>query len=258
MKAVRSTVGSIALLALLLVVQGCTSTTAVSRGSGDDVARANLNLGVGYLRQGRPDLALESLQRAIDENSRLADAHSAIALAYDQLGNREDAERHYRRATQLEPGNGAAANSYAVFLCRSSRWGDAEPFFRRAFENPSYPTPAAALTNAGVCAMEAGDTEKAEQYFRRALTQNSRFPDALSGMMELAYQQGNYLQARAFLQRYTDVSEATAQVLWLCFNIEQQLEDAAAAERCAARLRSEFPESPELAQLRQFERDARR
>ena len=76
--------------------------------------------------------------------------------------------------------------------------------------------------------------------------------------MELAYQQGNYLQARAFLQRYSDVSAPTAQTLWLCFNIERRLEDAAAAEICAARLRSEFPGSAELAQLRQFERDERR
>ncbi|MBN1240407.1 MAG: type IV pilus biogenesis/stability protein PilW, partial [Gammaproteobacteria bacterium] len=201
---------------------------------------------------------LEKLQRALEEDSRLADAHSAIALAYDQLGNSEEAERHYRRATQLEPGNGAAANSYAVFLCRRDRWHDAEPYFRRAADNPRYPTPAAALSNAGVCAMSAGEPERAEEYFRAALAQDARFPEALSGMMELAYQQENYLQARAFLQRYTDVSEPDAQILLLCFNIEQRLEDPAAAERCAARLRSEFPESAELAQLRQFERDARR
>jgi type IV pilus assembly protein PilF len=259
MNAVPSTVGSIVLLASLFVLHGCTSTAAVSRGGSDEeVARANLNLGVAYLRQGRPDLALEKLQRALDEDSRLADAHSAIALAYDQLGDLEEAERHYRRATQLEPGNGSAANSYAVFLCRRNRWEDAEPYFRRAADNPRYPTPAAALANAGVCAMNAGEPERAEQHFRAALAQSAVFPDALSGMMELAYQQGNYLQARAFMQRYTDVSEPSARVLWLCFNIEQRLEDPPAAERCAARLRSEFPDSAELAQLRQFERDARR
>jgi type IV pilus assembly protein PilF len=259
MNAVRSTVGSMVLLISLCVLQGCASTSGVARaGSGEDVARANLNLGVAYLRQGRPDLAVENLQRALREDSRLADAHSSIALAYDQLGNPDDAERHYRRATQLEPANAAAANSYAVFLCRHDRWRDAEPYFRRAADNPRYSTPAAALTNAGVCAMNAGEADRAEEYFRAALARDSRFADALSSLMELSYQQGNYLQARAFMQRYTDVREANAQVLWLCFNIEQELEDWDAAERCAGRLRQQFPESAELSQLRQFERDARR
>lgn len=259
MNAARSIVGSMALLASLLILQGCVSSPAGPRpASTEDVARANLNLGVGYLRQGRPDLALESLQRALEEDSRLVDAHSSIALAYDQLGNSADAERHYRRATQLDPQNAAAANSYAVFLCRQSRWQDAEPFFRRAADNPRYTTPAAALTNAGICALNAEDVAKGEEYFRAALARDARFPGALAGMMDLSYRQGNYLQARAFMQRYTDVSEPSPQVLWLCFNIEQELDDRAAAERCASRLREQFPESAELAQLQQFERDARR
>ncbi|MBN1240839.1 MAG: hypothetical protein JXB36_20235, partial [Gammaproteobacteria bacterium] len=68
MNAVRSTVGSMVLWVSLVVLQGCTSTTTVSRAAGEDeVARANLNLGVAYLRQGRADLALEKLQRALEE-----------------------------------------------------------------------------------------------------------------------------------------------------------------------------------------------
>src|SRR5690606_30779618 len=124
-----------------------------------------------------------------------------------------------RRATQLEPSNPAAANSYAVFLCRQGNWRQAEPYFRRAVENPRYPTPAAALTNAGVCARDAGnDLEAAEQYFRAALSRNPSFPDALYNMMDLSYRAENYLQARAFLQRYMDASQPTSAVLWLCYH----------------------------------------
>lgn len=259
MTTVRSIVGSVLLLAALHSLPGCVSTTTSGIGarslSSNEVAQANLNVGVGYLRQGRPDLALSSLRRALEEDPRLVEAHSSIALAYDQMGTADEAERHYRRATQLAPENAAAANSYAVFLCRQDRWRDAEPFFRRAADNPRYATPAAALTNAGLCAKEAGDVERAEEFFRAALMRDAAFPDALAGLMELSYQQENYLQARAFMQRYIDVRTPSAQVLWLCFNIEQELEDRIAAARCADRLRQEYPESPELAQLRQFERD---
>ena len=59
-----------------------------------------------------------------------------------------------------------------MFLCRQNRWSDAEPYFKRAADNPHYTTPEIALANAGVCALNAGDREKAEENFRAALTKN--------------------------------------------------------------------------------------
>jgi len=242
------------LAALCALLSGCAGTGG--RVSDSAAAQANLNLGVAYLRQGRPDLAVENLERAVRLDPRLAAAHNALAVAYDDLGNFDEAERHYERAIRLEPNDPIIANSYAVSLCRRNRWQDAEPYFRRAIANPRYDTPAAAATNAGHCARNTGNLDRAEEYYREALGKDPRFADALAGMMELSYQRENYLQARAFLQRYLDVRSATPAVLLLCYNIERELADRAAAERCAQRLRAEFPQSQELAQLQQFERDA--
>ena len=136
-----------------LLCQGCvttvTSNTIADEANSEEAAIANLNLGVAYYREGRFELALERLESSLDQNPRLADAHSTIALVYEQLGETDEAENHYRRATQLEPENPGAANSYAVFLCRNERWNDAERQFMRAARNPRYPTPEAAFTNAG-------------------------------------------------------------------------------------------------------------
>jgi type IV pilus assembly protein PilF len=254
-----SLVRASALLASILALQGCTassSVTASNLSSDEQAAQANYNLGAAYLNEGKPQLALEKLERALDQNPRLANAHSAIAIVYDQLGKPDDAEKHYRRATQLAPDNPAAANSYAVFLCRQNRWRDARPFFEKAVENPRYRTPAVALTNAGTCAMSAGQPERAEEYFRAALDKDKTFADALAGLLNLSYQRGDYLEARAFMQRYLDARPATAPMLWMCFNIEQKLGDAAAAKRCGERLQQDFPASEEVAELRRFERDA--
>jgi type IV pilus assembly protein PilF len=237
------------------LLQACVTETKSGRAppSEADAAVANMNLGAGYLRQGHPELAIERLQRALEQNPRLADAHSTIAVAYDQLGSPTDAENHYKRATQLEPTNSAAANSYAVFLCRQNRWRDAEPYFHVATENSGYKTPEVALTNAGTCALGSGDRPKAEENFRAALTKNPTYADALSNMLEMSYQDKNYLQARAFLQRYMDARPPTAEVLWMCFNIEQQLQNRDAANRCASQLREGFPGSPEVAQLQELQ-----
>ena len=246
------TIGALLALACL---EGCVSSQSarVQPASLEEQAAANLNLGAAYMRQGRPELAVVRLERALEQNPRLADAHTTIALAYDQLGDVERAEQHYRRATQLEPANAAAANSYAVFLCRRSRWREAEPYFRRAAENPRYPTPAVALTNAGVCAREAGERDAAERYFREALQRDGAFADALLNMSSLMYEQANYLQTRAFVERYLSSHPPHPTVLWLCFNAETQLGGDERAGVCAQQLRREFPESAEVARLQQVE-----
>ncbi len=244
-----STVRSLWLCATAAALAACAGAGGGRSGS-NEAAIANMNLGAGYLQQGRLDLAIERLQRALAQDPRLVLAHSTIALAYDQLGDVEQAERHFLRATQLDPSAGAAANAYAVFLCsRQNRWADAEPYFRRAVADSRYPTPEAALTNAGVCARSAGDLEAAEQNFRAALARSPMFQDALLNMMELSYQTGDFLQARAFVQRYLDAYSATAPVLWLCFNVERELGDTAAANRCATQLRSSFQNSAEFREL---------
>src|SRR5688572_30849986 len=165
------------LYAALVVLAACVSNSgSVSeRASDNEAAIANMNLGAGYLRQGNTELAIERLQRALVQDPRLVLAHSTIALAYDQIGSYDDAEEHFRRATQLDPDDGAAANAYAAFLCsRQSRWADAEPYFRRAAADENYGTPEVALTNAGICARDAGELEAAEENFRTALTRNPR------------------------------------------------------------------------------------
>jgi type IV pilus assembly protein PilF len=214
-----------------------------------DAAVANTNLGAGYLRQGKPDLAIERLRRALEQNPKNAEAHSMIALAYDQLGSTEEAEDHYKRAVQLQPENGLSANAYGVFLCRHKRWKDSEPYFKRAADSHSYRTPEIALTNAGNCAADNGDPAKAAEYYRAALARNAKFADALRGMMDLSYQLKNYLQARAFVQRYLDSQPPNAAVLWVCVNVERELANRAAVDKCATQLRSTFPTSPEVAQL---------
>ena len=243
----------------VLLCQGCvttvTSSTIAESASAEDAALANLSLGVAYFQQGRLELALERLTRALGQNPRLADAHSTIALVYDQLGENEEAEDHYRRATQLEPDNPGAANSYAVFLCRGQRWTAADRQFMRAVQNPRYATPEAAFTNAGICARDSGDVAKAEGYFREALGRDPIYPDALFNMSQLAFDNSNFLQTRGFVQRYFDAAPNHPQMFWLCVQAEIELGNATDAQSCATQLRQQFPESPQMEQLTQLERD---
>jgi type IV pilus assembly protein PilF len=246
-----NTVRTACLYVTLAALTACASSGGSVRepASGNEAAVANMNLGAGYLRQGNTTLAIERLQRALAQDPNLVQAHTTIGLAYNQIGSFDNAEEHLKRATQINPSDGSAANAYAAFLCERGNWVQARPYFSRAAEDSKYGTPEVALTNAGMCARQAGDLDAAEENFRAALLRNPRYADALLNMLELSSQRGDNMQARAFVQRYLDVRPATASVLLTCVNVERALNNAAAADRCAAQLRSGFPGSPEVAQL---------
>jgi type IV pilus assembly protein PilF len=241
---------------VLLVLSACAGSGRTSSDgvSDADAAIANMNLGAGYLQQGRADLAIERLERALAQNPRLVQAHSTLAIAYSQIGDLEQAESHYRRAVELAPSSGASANAYAAFLCQQGRWTEAEPFFRRAAEDSDYTTPEVALTNAGVCARDAGSNDRAADNFRAALARNPTYADALLNLMDLSYQARNFLQTRAFVQRYLAAHAPAAPVLWICFNAERELANAEASDRCAAQLRAGFRGTPELDALENLQR----
>lgn len=211
-----------------------------------DIADTNVRLGLGYLRQGRVEAALEKLQKAVAAKPDYAEAHSSLALAYGQLAENKKAERHYQRALELSPADGSIQNNYAVFLCGTGKPAEAEAYFLRAIKSRNYRTPAAALENLGVCAMQIPDQEKAEAYLRKALRINSRLPRALLQMAHISVAKGRAMSGRAYLQRYQEVTPLAADGLWLGIQVEKTLGDVDMVRDYENRLRRHFPDSREL------------
>ena len=145
-----------------------------------------------------------------------------------------------------------------MFLCRTSETRDqALRIFDEAIAVPQsqkFSNKAMLNTNAGVC-VKGEDLERAENYLRTALAFDANFAEALLQMADVAYRRENYLQARAFLQRYVNVAEVSPSVLWLGLRVETAMGDARAADDFGLRLRREFPESVEARWLLDSQRD---
>jgi type IV pilus assembly protein PilF len=216
-----------------------------------EAAKVNTELGSDYARQGLYDTALKKLTLAIEEDDSYAPAHARIAYVYAQQGDPAQAQREYRRALELDPNDPDTHNDYGVFLCAQGKTGEADGNFMQAAQNHSYSTPAAAWTNAGVCARKAGDLRRAEADFRQALDLGGDTPDplALAGMAEINYGRQDYLHARAFLERYDKVGTPTPRLLVLGVYNERALGDEDAAHQYELKLLRLFPESNEAAQL---------
>jgi len=243
----------IALLGLALA--GCVTTTTGSQpvpSSPKDAAEYNMQLGIGYLRQGKPQLARAKLESAIKLDPSLATAHAALGVVFERLEDPAGAERHYKRAVDLAPQNPDNLNALAVFTCQRKRDPrEALRLFDRALAIPlsvSAANRAMLNTNAGTCAKSI-DLLLAERYLRTALMENPNYADALFQLAEITLEGGAALQARAFIERYLDIAPPSAAGLWLAVRIERALDDPAAANRYAQALQKQFPGSGEARQL---------
>jgi len=235
---------------LLTFIAGCASDADVPKGvNPKDAARINLQLGVDYARKNDFDLALEKLNRAIKQDPDLALAHSSIAYVYAAKGMNDMAEAEYRKAIALDTNDGTLRNNFGVFLCAHGKTTEALRYFMQATASKTYTTPEVAWTNAGLCARRKPDLDAAERHFREALQLNPQFPDALAQMATLAYEKKDYLRCRAFMQRYLATGQATSEVLWIAALNERQLGDIDTARDYESRLKREFPESEQAANL---------
>ncbi len=218
-----------------------------------ELARIYADIGLGYLKRGEYERAQERLEKAVKLDPNLPRAHHYVAEVYKQLGKEEQADFHFRRAIELKPNDPNLQNNFAVFLCSRNRLGEAESLFLNAAQNSNYATPYLAYENAGRCALREPDKEKAESYFERALEYQPKLPHSLSQMARLQSDKGEYLKARAYLERYFDVAAPTAELVWLGIRIEEQLGDRAMVANYGDILKKRFAHSHEAELLRTME-----
>ncbi len=260
----RSRLVSVALLLLVCAfAAGCATggSSGGTRSGGDSTAPGNpdnpktkaaalyTELGQKYMAQGKLEIALENLNKALASDPRHADAHTVVGLLYERIGNNAKAEEHYRRAVQIKPASGNENNNYGAFLCKLARFDDAAPYFEKAVADPFYQTPAVALTNAGTCAIKGGRLDAAERDLRSALDRSPDNADALYQMASVLYRKDEFFRARAFIQRYEAVGQPSADSLLLARNIELRLGNGSAAQDYTRRLRQRFPDSDQVRAL---------
>jgi len=246
-------IGTWVLAACMLLAQGCVSSSAKKTDEPDKARKAaetNTSLGRSYMERGQDEVALEKLKRAVADDKTYAPAHTMLGVLYESLGMNEDAGKEYRLAVNYDPKDGEVNNNYAAYLCSVGKGKEAQKYFETAFTAPFYSTPQVAYANAGLCALGMNDLDKAETYLRQSLKYNVEISASLLGLSSLNYRNGEYLNARAFLQRYESIEKETAESLMLGYQIERALGDQKAAKDYMKQLLEQFPDSAEATQAR--------
>ncbi len=239
---------TIILFSLGLGLKGCnqvadSSVSTIARSN--DIAESNLRLGIAYLQTGEYEKALKKIQKARSADRNYPPIYNALGVLYQRLGEKVKAEGFFKKALSLNRSDSSSLNNYGQFLCRESRFNEAEVTFLKAANNPLYATPEIAFSNAGSCAMKQGKLDIAETYFRNALEKNPKISIALLQMAEISYTTENYLSARGYLQRYLEGNSHSAKSLWLGIKVEKELGEKDTLASYKLLLKNKFPNSKE-------------
>lgn len=234
-----------AALAASLIAAGCASSPSDRQFDAqmDKASDVNTQLGAQYLRTGNLQLAKKKLDKALRQNSDNADAHATYALLDMRLGKPDDARDHFERALDSEPDNPQLLNNYGTFLCQQGDHEQGIRYFLKAADNPLYQTPAYAYANAGRCAMQADQPQKARGYLRQALEADPRMGSALFDLAQLELQLGRPATAERYIKRYHNVATPAADSLWLGIRIARRLDDERMAREYGRQLLRDFPDS---------------
>ncbi len=253
--------GLAVLVAVIVALAGCASpggsdpgvqpTTDTTGNESDARTRARIHteLAAGYFDLGNLGVALEEVTIAQQADPSYPVVYNIAGLIYAALKDDRRAEENFNRALQLNPADPDANHNYGGFLCQRKREAEGIKYLLTAVQNPLYQTPERSLTNAGICARRRGDDAAALELFQRALAVRPNQPQALLQMAELSFSSNNYAAAQGYLRRFSQVSPAGPDVLWLALRVERRLGNPLAEASYAQQLRKNFPESKEAAAL---------
>lgn len=215
-----------------------------ARGKTPATAAMHLALASELYARGALAEAQAEAERGLKADPASPDLHTLLAALAAARGDQASAGRHYQRAQALAPGNGAYANNYGAWLCANGRAAESLAWFQVALADPRYPTPVAALANTAECAGRAGDPQREEAAWRQVLALEPAHHAALGALARAAFRRGDYLAARAFMQRRLAAGDADPETLLLASQIELKLGDTAASSRYLHRMQTAAPGEP--------------
>ena len=184
-----------ALALIVACLAGCASVTQAKLGEPAPTARrvqAQLDLARGYLENKDYARVRRPLLRALQLDPDAVQAHILAGVLYEGENEAELAERHYKRALQIDPVNPQALNNFGAFLYKQGRHEAALVPLRLAVQDTGYPRRAQAFENLGLAELRSGQVDAAQHAFKRALNLGGRQPRSSLELAEIAFIRQDY------------------------------------------------------------------
>ncbi len=212
-------------------------------------AEAHTALALGYYERGQFEVALEELDIAKGLDSSYAMIYNGYGLVYAYMKEDGKARSSFEQAIRLEPNNPEIRHNWGWFLCTSGFPGESLAEFNRVLADPLYKSPEIANTNAGRCALVAGDKDAARNYLLNALKAKPNYAPAAHTLADVYYRQGDYANARNYIRMSMQTPSPTPAALYLGACIERRLGDKQAEDSYVLQLRNRYPKAPQTQKI---------
>jgi tetratricopeptide (TPR) repeat protein len=125
----------IKVILFLTLTAGCGHVDLKGRGEDPLSAREHFTLGSIYEKRGESELALREYKMALNNDSHFLPAMTRLGELSYGMGQYDQAERYYRKAIEVAPGNGDLYNNLSwVYLSQGKKLKKAESLILRAME----------------------------------------------------------------------------------------------------------------------------
>jgi type IV pilus assembly protein PilF len=247
------------LFLILSLLTGCASAGGGSEGTPEQdttraqqIARIHTELAASYYDRAQYGVALQEVGVALKADADFAPAFNMRALIRMALNEDDKADEDFLHSLRLDSSSSDTHNNYGWFLCQRGHVKESIKQFQEALNDPLYATPEIAYANLGKCSRKAGLMKDAESNLQRALILRPDMPDALYGLADLNYGNGDFAAAKSYFRRFSQVTpELSAEQLWLAVRIERKMNDRNSEASYALQLRKRFPDSRETQLLLQ-------
>ncbi|UCF80799.1 MAG: tetratricopeptide repeat protein [Acidobacteriota bacterium] len=139
-------------------------------------AREANNRGAALYHRGAYEAAVLEFQRALEIDSKMAEAHNNLGLAYSQLKKNKEAVEAFKKALALDSGMGEAYNNLGLLYHLGAEYGKAVEMFQASLQKNA--NPSVAYTNLGNSYYEAKKFKEAVAAWQKALEFNPLNKDA--------------------------------------------------------------------------------
>jgi TolB-like protein/Tfp pilus assembly protein PilF len=192
--------------------------------------------------------AAPMVERALELNPRLAEAHASRGfldrLRQDSVG----AERALRRAIELDPEYSTARSWLGLTLTDLGRLREARAEFERAYE--SDPLSPIIGTNLAYALWKGGDVETAREHFHRVIEITPEFTVAHSGMAHLERRAGRPELAQEWWERASRINPHRAYYPANLALLHLDQENLPAAEQALQRAEAMAPNDTQIVRTR--------
>jgi tetratricopeptide (TPR) repeat protein len=131
----------------------------------DESSRETFAQAVDLMNNGAYDEAIDLLKQVIELSPEVTAPYIDIAIAYEQVGNPEEAEANLKIALELIPDHPVASNEYGLLCRRSGRFEEAREIYEKAIV--SFPEYYPLHRNLGIlCDLYLNDPVSALEHYR--------------------------------------------------------------------------------------------